>query len=88
MGRAKNCQDGLALRKLVGLRDSAVKGYRRGAQTAEITQKPTVNASKTRMDFFPKHWEQNTGSGCLKGSLSGKGQTFLTAPIPAPGGDQ
>jgi len=40
------------------------------------------------MDFFPKHREQKTKDGCLRGSLSGKGQKFLTAPIPAPGGDQ
>jgi len=43
---------------------------------------------KTGMDFFSKHREQNAKDGCLRGSLSGKGQTFLTALIPAPGGDQ
>ena len=47
-----------------------------------------VSASKTRMDFFPEHREQNATNGCLRESLSGKGQTSLTALIPAPGGDQ
>src|SRR5215212_9507548 len=45
----------------------------------------TLNASKTRMDFFPKPREQKTPLGCLTGSLSGKGQSFLTAQVPAPG---
>jgi hypothetical protein len=40
------------------------------------------------MDFFQKHWEQKLDEGCLRGSLSGKGQKLLAARIPAPGGDQ
>ena len=47
-----------------------------------------LNASKTRMIFFQRQWEQKLWLGCLRGSLSGKGQKLLTAPIPAPGGDQ
>ena len=47
-----------------------------------------LNASKTGMDFFQKHWEQKRRQGCLRASLYGKGQNLLTALIPAPGGDQ
>lgn len=47
-----------------------------------------VNASKTCMKFFQEPWEQMTRQGCLRGSLSGKGQKSLTALIPAQGGDQ
>src|SRR5215213_553967 len=49
----------------------------------------TVNASKTCMAFFQKKlWEQTRRQGCLRGSLSGKGQKLLSALVPAPGGDQ
>jgi len=47
-----------------------------------------VNASKTCMDFFRERREQIITHGCLRGSLSGKGQKLFTALIPAPGGDQ
>lgn len=42
-------------------------------------------ASKKLMNFLR---EQIRLPRCLKGSLSGKGQKFLTAWIPAPGGNQ
>jgi hypothetical protein len=44
-----------------------------------------LNASKTRMDFFPKHREQKPLHGCLRGSLSGKGQDFLMLRFPPQG---
>ena len=47
----------------------------------------SVNASKTRMDIFQEHREQMTGRGCLTESLSGKGQKFFTALLPARGGE-
>jgi hypothetical protein len=47
-----------------------------------------VNASKTYMHFFQECREQIKALGCLRGSLSGKGQKSFTARIPAPGGDQ
>jgi hypothetical protein len=37
------------------------------------------------MKFF---WEQIVQTGCLSDRLSGNGQVLLTAPVPAPGGDQ
>ena len=45
-------------------------------------------ASNPQMVFFREHWEQTTRRRCLSRSLSGNGQNFLTARIPAPGGDQ
>ena len=91
-GACKNLSSEVSLRNLGVLCGSAVKTvvghlYSGAAENAEI-RKGNVNASKSRMDFFLKRREQNAKDGCLRGSLSGKGQTFLTALIPAPGGDQ
>lgn len=41
-----------------------------------------------RMIFFRKFWEQISEHGCLRSSLSGKGQKLLSARVPAPGGDE
>jgi len=43
---------------------------------------------RRRMKFFRKPREQKAKYGCLRESLSGKGQTLLTAQVPAPGGDR
>jgi hypothetical protein len=57
-------------------------------QGSFVRKSATVNASKTRMIFFQGQWEQKPWLGCLTESLSGKGQKYLSARIPAPGGDQ
>lgn len=60
----------------------------RDAQRRAGIRFATVDASKTRMIFRRRHWEQSFRGRCLMASLSGNGQTLLAARIPAPGGNQ
>jgi hypothetical protein len=78
MGRTKNCQERGT--KLIGVVVNRFSSWCFFAAS--------MKASKARMDFFPKRREQKASPGCLRANLSGKGQESLTAPIPAPGGDQ